>query len=92
MASQITCNFNLCSTAFHIINKQPIFFCLNIHLMGKFTAMACKIPSKRVRNARHPVVSFVSDNTLISFSGMLMNCQMDAPSYQNLYNSLKAGY
>ena len=74
MATQITCNFALCSAAFHIINKQPIYFCLNIHLMGKFTAMACKIPSKRVRNARHPVVSYVSDNTLISFSGMLMNC------------------
>ena len=94
MASQITCNFTLRSTAFHFINKQPIYFCLNIHLMGKFTAMASKkkIPSKSVRNARHPVVSYVSDNTLISFSGMLMNWQMDAPSYQNLYNSLKDRY
>ena len=37
MASLITCNFTLCSTAFHIINKQPIYFWLNIHLMGKLT-------------------------------------------------------
>ena len=46
---------------------------------GGVTAMACEFPSKWVRNARHPVV-FVFDKILISFSGILMNYKMDAPT------------
>ena len=33
-ASQITCSFSVCSTAFQSINKQIIYFCLNI-MAGK---------------------------------------------------------
>ena len=89
--SRITCDFTVCSTAFKTIDKHSIYFCVNILLMGEFTVVVCEFPSIRVRNARHPVV-FVSDNTLTGLSGILMNYQLDAPSYQNLYNSLKAGY
>ena len=53
--------------------------------------MACEFPSKKVSNPHHPVV-YISDNILIRFSGILVNYQLDAPSYQNLYNSLKASY
>ena len=46
---------------------------------GGVTAMACEFSSKWVPNARHSVV-FVSDKILISFSGILMNYKMDAPT------------
>ena len=55
------------------------------------TAMACEFPAKTIRNARHPVV-YVSDKISIRFIGVSMNYQMDVPPYQNLCDSLKAGY
>ena len=59
--------------------------------MGEIYRDGLWVPPKKLSNARHPVV-YISDNILIRFSGILVNYQMDAPSYQNLYNSLKAGY
>ena len=56
IASQITCNFTIRSTAFHFINKQPIYFCLNIHLMGKFTAMASKKRSPQKASVMHVIL------------------------------------
>ena len=85
---QFYCLFNRFSKYQQTDYLFPLEYYFN---RGNLPRLPVSSPSKKVSNARHPVV-YISDNILIRFTGMLVNYQLDAPSYQNLYNSLKAGY